>query len=117
MYCRSLLAKRNLVALSEPSFLSRHMLDFETLWHGSHFSPPHSIYYHRELLCYSLDKLRIDLLTITSCHGMTNYREPRFDKHLFLDQDVPRCRKFRGKRVSMVQVTSIWSAALSFYFH
>ncbi|XP_070195539.1 cytosolic carboxypeptidase-like protein 5 isoform X3 [Littorina saxatilis] len=65
-------------------------------------SPPKSIYYHRELLCYSLDKLRVDLLTITSCHGMTNYREPRFDKHLFPDKEKPRCRKFQGKRVFLL---------------
>ncbi|XP_076440086.1 cytosolic carboxypeptidase-like protein 5 isoform X2 [Babylonia areolata] len=65
-------------------------------------SPPNAIYYHRELLCYSLDKLRVDLLTITSCHGMTNYREPRFDKNLFPNKEIPRCRKFRGKRVFLL---------------
>ncbi|KAL8590379.1 hypothetical protein ACOMHN_011593 [Nucella lapillus] len=64
--------------------------------------PPNAIYYHHELLCYSLDKLRVDLLTITSCHGMTDYREPRFDKNLFPDKDTPRCRKFRGKRVFLL---------------
>lgn len=65
-------------------------------------SPPHQIYYHRELLCHSLDKLRVDLLTITSCHGMTNCREPRFDKNLFPDKDTPRCRTFQGKRIFLL---------------
>ncbi|CAJ0945859.1 unnamed protein product [Ranitomeya imitator] len=40
-------------------------------------SPPHSIYYQRELLCHSLEGLRIDLLTISSCHGIMEEREPR----------------------------------------
>ncbi|XP_038056620.1 cytosolic carboxypeptidase-like protein 5 isoform X2 [Patiria miniata] len=61
-------------------------------------SPVNSIYYHRELLCYSLDRLRVDLMTITSCHGLTNQREPRLPK-LFPDQSVPRAFKFKGKRV------------------
>ncbi|XP_022089506.1 cytosolic carboxypeptidase-like protein 5 isoform X2 [Acanthaster planci] len=61
-------------------------------------SPVNSIYYHRELLCYSLDRLRVDLMTITSCHGLTSEREPRLPK-LFPDQSLPRAHKFRGKRV------------------
>ncbi|KAI8787445.1 cytosolic carboxypeptidase-like protein 5 isoform X1 [Biomphalaria glabrata] len=60
---------------------------------------PEKIYYHRELLCHSLDKLRIDLITISSCHGLTDDLEPRFDKHLFPDRAIPRCRRFIGKRV------------------
>ncbi|OCT66232.1 cytosolic carboxypeptidase-like protein 5 isoform X2 [Xenopus laevis] len=59
---------------------------------------PDSIYYHRELLCHSLDGLRLDLLTISSCHGMTEEREPRLDK-LFPDQSTPRPYRFTGKRV------------------
>lgn len=62
-------------------------------------SPLDSVYYHRELLCHSLDKLRVDLLTITSCHGMLEKREPRLDK-LFPDTTTPRPRRFAGKRVS-----------------
>lgn len=62
-------------------------------------SPLDSVYYHRELLCHSLDKLRVDLLTVTSCHGMQEKREPRLDK-LFPDTATPRPRRFAGKRVS-----------------
>lgn len=62
-------------------------------------SPLDSVYYHRELLCHSLDKLRVDLLTVTSCHGMLEKREPRLDK-LFPDTTTPRPRRFAGKRVS-----------------
>ncbi|XP_044145947.1 LOW QUALITY PROTEIN: cytosolic carboxypeptidase-like protein 5 [Bufo gargarizans] len=61
-------------------------------------SPPESIYYHRELLCHSLEGLRVDLLTISSCHGMMEEREPRLDK-LFPDRSCPRPFCFSGKRV------------------
>lgn len=40
----------------------------------------------------------MDLLTITSCHGMQEKREPRLDK-LFPDTSTPRPRRFTGKRV------------------
>ena len=63
------------------------------------FSPKDSIYYHRELLCYSPDQLRLDLVTVSSCHGLSSETEPRFDHNLFPEKDVPRCKKFRGKRV------------------
>lgn len=59
---------------------------------------PDSIYYHRELLCYSLDGLRVDLLTVSSNHGITEDREPRLDK-LFPDIKTPRARRFESKRV------------------
>ncbi|XP_072000008.1 cytosolic carboxypeptidase-like protein 5 isoform X2 [Engystomops pustulosus] len=61
-------------------------------------SPADSIYYQRELLCHSLEGLRVDLLTITSCHGMMEEREPRLDK-LFPDRSCPRPFRFSGKRV------------------
>lgn len=57
-----------------------------------------SIYYHRELLCDSLDRLRVDLLTITSCHGMLEEREARLEK-LFPDKNTLRPHRFVGKRV------------------
>lgn len=65
-------------------------------------SNPDSIYYHRELLCKSLDNLRIELVTISSCHGIVDEEEPRFDSNLFPDKDVPRPKKFRGKRVYLL---------------
>ncbi|XP_030345157.1 cytosolic carboxypeptidase-like protein 5 isoform X4 [Strigops habroptila] len=71
---------------------------FQECRHMSPSSPLDSVYYHRELLCHSLDKLRVDLLTITSCHGMLEKREPRLDK-LFPDTTTPRPRRFAGKRV------------------
>ncbi|XP_071663352.1 cytosolic carboxypeptidase-like protein 5 isoform X3 [Patagioenas fasciata] len=71
---------------------------FQECQHMSPSSPLDSIYYHRELLCHSLDKLRVDLLTVTSCHGMLEQREPRLDK-LFPDTSTPRPRRFAGKRV------------------
>ncbi|XP_068535246.1 cytosolic carboxypeptidase-like protein 5 isoform X2 [Anas acuta] len=71
---------------------------FEECQHMSPSSPLDSVYYHRELLCHSLDKLRVDLLTVTSCHGMQEKREPRLDK-LFPDTATPRPRRFSGKRV------------------
>ncbi|XP_009459371.1 PREDICTED: cytosolic carboxypeptidase-like protein 5, partial [Nipponia nippon] len=71
---------------------------FQECRHMSPSSPLDSVYYHRELLCYSLDKLRVDLLTVTSCHGMLEKREPRLDK-LFPDTTTPRPRRFAGKRV------------------
>ncbi|XP_066524503.1 cytosolic carboxypeptidase-like protein 5 isoform X2 [Hoplias malabaricus] len=61
-------------------------------------SPADSLYYHRELLCYSLDGHRVDLLTVTSCQGMLEERESRLDK-LFPDHSTPRPHRFAGKRV------------------
>lgn len=61
------------------------------------FRPGHvadsTIYYHRELACYSIDKRRIDLITITSCRGMCNEREPRLD-NLFPDKHTARAHRF-----------------------
>ncbi|XP_052042191.1 cytosolic carboxypeptidase-like protein 5 isoform X2 [Apodemus sylvaticus] len=66
--------------------------------YSTHSSPLDSIYYHRELLCYSLDGLRVDLLTITSCHGLRDDREPRLEQ-LFPDLGTPRPFRFTGKRI------------------
>ncbi|XP_059157796.1 cytosolic carboxypeptidase-like protein 5 isoform X3 [Physella acuta] len=70
--------------------------------HCQNYTPevdPDNIYYHRELLCHTLDKLRVDLITISSCHGLTEHTEPRFDRNLFPDKDKPRCKRFVGKKV------------------
>uniref|UniRef100_A0A8C2D0Z5 Cytosolic carboxypeptidase-like protein 5 n=1 Tax=Cyprinus carpio TaxID=7962 RepID=A0A8C2D0Z5_CYPCA len=61
-------------------------------------SPLESIYYHRELLCHSLDGHRVDLITVSSCHGLLEEREPRLER-LFPDLGTPRPHGFSGKRV------------------
>ncbi|XP_007476040.2 cytosolic carboxypeptidase-like protein 5 isoform X1 [Monodelphis domestica] len=66
--------------------------------HPSLTSPLDSIYYHRELLCNSLDGLRVDLLTVSSCHGLQDEREPRLEQ-LFPDTSTPRPFCFSGKRI------------------
>lgn len=63
-------------------------------------SSPGTVYYHRELLCNSLDGNRVDLLTVTNCSGMQEEREPRLPK-LFPDTNTPRAHRFPGKRVSL----------------
>ena len=58
-----------------------------------------SIYYHRQILCHSLDKLRVDLLTISSHHGITTETEPRLPG-LYPDAvttDLPKV--FKNKKV------------------
>nr|XP_020459287.1 cytosolic carboxypeptidase-like protein 5 isoform X2 [Monopterus albus] len=61
-------------------------------------SAPDIVYYHRELLCYSLDGNRVDLLTVTNCNGIQEEREPRLPK-LFPDTNTPRPHRFSSKRV------------------
>ncbi|XP_078397628.1 cytosolic carboxypeptidase-like protein 5 isoform X2 [Cetorhinus maximus] len=71
---------------------------FEYCKHLTIRSLSDTIYYHREPLCYSLDKRRVDLITITSCDGMTLECEPRLEK-LFPDRSTPRPKQFTGKQV------------------
>ena len=52
----------------------------------------------RELLCYSLEGLRVDLLTISSHEGITEDLEPRLP-NLFPDTSQERPRTFKGKKV------------------
>uniref|UniRef100_A0A3Q2QCU3 Cytosolic carboxypeptidase-like protein 5 n=1 Tax=Fundulus heteroclitus TaxID=8078 RepID=A0A3Q2QCU3_FUNHE len=61
-------------------------------------SAPGTVYYHRELLCNSLDGNRVDLLTVTNCGGMQDEREARLPK-LFPDTNTPRPHRFPDKRV------------------
>ncbi|XP_061900900.1 cytosolic carboxypeptidase-like protein 5 isoform X2 [Entelurus aequoreus] len=61
-------------------------------------SPADNVYYHRELLCRSLDGNRVDLLTVTNCSGMQDEREPRLPQ-LFPDADSPRPHHFAEKKV------------------
>ena len=68
-------------------------------------SDPDDIYYHRELLCYSLDRRRIDLITISASNMGNLKREPRFDPdHLFPKSRLKgeanrRCYSFEKKKV------------------
>ncbi|KAM8831344.1 cytosolic carboxypeptidase-like protein 5 [Spinachia spinachia] len=61
-------------------------------------SAPESVYYHRELLCHSLDGNRVDLITVTNCNRMQEEREPRLPK-LFPDTNTPRPHCFPSKKV------------------
>lgn len=57
------------------------------------------IYYCRELLISSHEKRNIELLTITSFHGVQIEREA-YLKNLFPNVTKPRCHKFANKKVS-----------------
>lgn len=78
--------------------LDRSFIICQQMTPGS--SPKDSIYFHRELLCNSLDSLRVDLVTITSVKGMMDDRE-EWLPHLFPDKTVPRARRFEGKKASI----------------
>ena len=56
------------------------------------------IYYYRELLINSIEDRRIDLLTISSFHGVQHTREDRL-QHLFPDKSQQRCHTFKHKKV------------------
>lgn len=55
------------------------------------------IYYCRECVCYSLEKRRVDLITISSRHGITDVREKRL-KSLF-PENKDRPYRFKNKKV------------------
>lgn len=61
---------------------------------------PDDIYYCRECVIYSLEGRRVDLLTISSHHGITAEREDRL-KHLF-PENKPRAFKFQNKKVIFI---------------
>ncbi|XP_063619236.1 cytosolic carboxypeptidase-like protein 5 isoform X2 [Cydia splendana] len=61
---------------------------------------PDDIYYCRECVIYSLEGRRVDLLTISSRHGITAEREDRL-KHLF-PENKPRAFKFQNKKVIFI---------------
>lgn len=71
-----------------------------------------AIYYHRELLCHSLEQRRVDLITVSDCSGL-GQEEPRFDGRLFPDKSTPRCRSFPNKQVS--HLTLAWHVRRSHY--
>lgn len=63
--------------------------------------PRDEIYYHRELLIRSYEGRRIDLMTISSFHNITEQREERI-KTLFPEQATPRCHKFLDKKIIFI---------------
>ena len=61
-------------------------------------TPENAIYFHRELLCYSLEGRRVDLITVSSYGGITSEREDRIYR-LFPDAATERAHRFHGKKV------------------
>ncbi|XP_050092098.1 uncharacterized protein LOC126575441 isoform X2 [Anopheles aquasalis] len=59
------------------------------------------IYYCRELLTHSVEHRRIELLTISSFHGIQTAREPRL-RNLFPDEQAQRCHTFRDKKIVFI---------------
>ncbi|XP_066248297.1 cytosolic carboxypeptidase-like protein 5 isoform X1 [Euwallacea similis] len=59
------------------------------------------IYYVHETVCHSLEGRNVDLITLSSFHGITTEREPRL-KSLFPCIDEERPHKFIGKKVIFV---------------
>lgn len=59
------------------------------------------IYYHRELIINSYEERRVDLVTITSFHGIEDKREERL-KNLFPDHSQPRCHTFKDKKIIFI---------------
>lgn len=59
------------------------------------------IYYYRELLTHSVERRRIELLTITSFHGIQTLREERL-RNLFPDEKTPRCHTFKNKKIVFI---------------
>ncbi|XP_063882854.1 cytosolic carboxypeptidase-like protein 5 [Scylla paramamosain] len=60
-----------------------------------------SLYYHRELLAYSLDHWRVDLLTVSSHSGRADEREERLPG-LFPVPGQLRPHRFPGKKVVFI---------------
>ena len=59
---------------------------------------PNGVYYHRELLCRSLEGRRVDLITISGTNGLRAEREPPLGSGL-MPEGGERPRAFSGKTV------------------
>lgn len=76
----------------------------------------HNIYYHREILCYSLEGRRVDLITVSSCDGMTDECESRLPG-LFPDTDTPRAKRFPGKKVRTLKYSEVCNVVQNCAIH
>ncbi|XP_050305436.1 cytosolic carboxypeptidase-like protein 5 [Anthonomus grandis grandis] len=81
--------------------LQKMLGTIDTKWLSIQPITEDDIYYVRETACVSLEGRNIDLITISSYHGITMQREDRL-KNLFLDKDVSRPHKFSGKKVIFI---------------
>ncbi|XP_055934608.1 cytosolic carboxypeptidase-like protein 5 [Argiope bruennichi] len=63
--------------------------------------PDNAVYYCRELVCYSLGGNKIELLTVTSCKGLTMERENKLPD-LFPEVSKPRCHTFKNKKIVFI---------------
>lgn len=78
----------------------QHLLNnYDSRFGNTSFNAKDDIYYVRECLCYSLEKRRIDLITISSYYNISAERETRLI-NLFPDENTPRPFKFINKKVS-----------------
>lgn len=64
---------------------------------------PDDIYYHRECLIQSLEGRPVDLITVSSHHGITETQEPRLNG-LFPDSNTPRPYQFKNKKVNAIKI-------------
>ncbi len=71
---------------------------------------PRDLYYHREVVAFTAERRRIELITVTSTHGATLDRDPALHPLFPEYPDVPRARRFRGKPGIFVsaRVVSEW---------
>ncbi|XP_063684887.1 cytosolic carboxypeptidase-like protein 5 isoform X5 [Bolinopsis microptera] len=70
-------------------------------WKRTEEFPKDAIYYHSTTLCHTLKNLKVQLLTISSPHGMTDERELPL-QHLFPDGPSSLPRRFNGKKVYFI---------------
>ncbi|XP_026688031.1 cytosolic carboxypeptidase-like protein 5 [Diaphorina citri] len=80
------------------SELQTHLFNLDAKFPPNEQPNPDDIYYVRECVCYTLEGRRVDLLTISSHHGITNVSEPRLP-HLFPEDATCRPKKFTDKKV------------------